>query len=174
MRTLTRLLSALIGLALLLGGLLLALEVALTAARGSAQIVPYDTWLRWARNHAWSDPVVLWTGLGMLLVGLLLLLITLRRRAPLAVPGAARQDMTVSFARRPLEQAVSRLAERSAGVEGVRVHLRKRKAEVQAASLTTDLDATKQVLQSRLTDGLDRLPLQSTPTVDVRLRKASA
>ena len=174
MRTLTRLVAALLGLVLLVGGLALALEVALTAARGSAQLVPYDTWLRWNRAHSWDDPVVVWTGLGMLVVGVLLLLLTLRRRAPLAVPGAERPDMSVSFARRPLEQAVRRLAERSAGVEGVSVHLRKRRAEVSGASLATDLEGTREVLRSRLTEGLDRLPLEATPDVDVRLRRAGA
>lgn len=173
MRTLTRLVAAIIGLALLIGGLALALEVALTAARGSAQLVPYDTWLRWAREHSWDETPVLWTGLGLLLAGLLLLLLTVRRRAPLAMPGADRQDMSVTFARRPLEQAVGRLAERSASVENVNVRLRKRKAQVQAASLGTDLGATSTALSTRLTEGLDRLPLQATPTVDVRLRKAA-
>lgn len=173
MRTLTRVVAALLGLVLLLGGLLLTLEVGLTAARGDAVLVPYDSWLTWSRDHAWNAAPVLWTALGTLLVGLLLLLLTARRRAPLAVPGAARQEMSVSFTRRPLEQAVSRLAERSAGVEGVRVRMRKHKAEVSAGSLATDLDATGQALRTRLTEGLSRLPLQSTPTVDVHLRKVS-
>lgn len=173
MRTLTRVVAALVGLLLLVGGLLLTLEIALTAARGTAQLVPYDDWLRWAREHSWDDPVVLWSSLGTLLVGLLLLLLTVRRRAPLAVPGAERPEMSVSFARRPLEQAVSRLAERSAGVEDVSVRMRKSKAQVAAASLATDLDATGQVLRTRLTEGLSRLPLASTPTVDVHLRKAA-
>ena len=173
MRTLTRVLSALVGLVLLVAGLALALEVALTAARGTAELLPYDAWLRWSRTHAWRDAVVVWTGLGMLLAGVLLLVLTLRRRAPLAVPGAGRQDMTVSFARRPLEQAVARLAERSAGVEGVRVTMRRHKAAVHGASLATDLDRTRDVLSTRLSEGLDRLPLQHTPTIDVRLRKAA-
>ena len=174
MRTLTRIVAALVGLILLIGGLALALEVALTAAFGSRQLIPYDTWTRWARMHAWNDPVTIWSGLGALLVGLVLLLLTVRRRAPLAVPGAARQDMTVTFARRPLEQAVGRLAERSAGVENVKVRMRKRKAEISGASLATDLKATDDVLRSRVTAGLQRLPLASEPTVDVRLRKASS
>lgn len=174
MRTLTRVLAALVGLALLVGGLVLALEVALTAARSEAQLVPYDQAIDGARQRSWDDPLVLLIGLGALLLGLLLLLLTLRRRAPLAVPGEDRQDMSVSFARKPLEQAVGRLAERSAGVENVRVTLHKNKAEVQAASLSNDLGSTKQVLQSRLDDGLQRLPLKSTPTIDVRLREAGA
>ncbi len=174
MRTLTRVLAALVGLALLVGGLVLALEVALTAARSEAQLVPYDSALESARQRSWDDPLVLLIGLGLLVAGLLLLLVTLRRRAPLAVPGEDRQDMTVSFARKPLEQAVGRLAERSAGVENVRVKMHRNKAEVQAASLSHDLDSTKQTLQTRLDDGLGRLPLQSTPTIDVRLREAGA
>lgn len=174
MRTLTRVLAALVGLALLIGGLVLALEVALTAARSEAQLVPYDTALQDARQRSWDDPLVLLIGLGALLLGLLLLLVTLRRRTPLAVPGEDRRGMSVSFARKPLEQAVGRLAERSAGVENVRVRMHKAKAEVQAASLSNDLGGTKQTLQTRLTDGLGRLPLQSPPTIDVRLREAGA
>lgn len=174
MRTLTRLVAALIGLALFLGGLLLALEVLLTAARSNPVIVPYDRWLRYGRMHAWNTPSVLWTGLGLLLGGLLLLLLTVRRRKPLAVAGADRGAMSVSFARKPLEQAVGRLAERSAGVDGVRVHVGKRTTQVSGASLATDLPRTTEVLQSRLSDGLERLPLRSTPDVDVRLRKAGA
>lgn len=174
MRTLNRLVAALLGLLLLVGGLALALEIALTSAFGKRQLVPYDSWTRSARMHAWNDPVTIWIGLGALLVGLLLLLLTVRRRAPLAVPGAARHGLTVTFARRPLEQAVGRLAERSAGVEGVRVRMRKRKAEISGASLATDLQATDEVLRTRVSAGLDRLPLESAPAVDVRLRKASS
>lgn len=174
MRTLNRLIAALVGLVLLAGGLALAVETALTGAFGTRQLVPYDRWTRWARMHAWNDPVTIWIGLGALLGGLLLLLLTVRRRAPLAVPGADRPDMTVAFARRPLEQAVGRLAERSAGVEAVRVRMGKRKTEISGASLATDLQATDEVLRSRVSAGLDRLPLAGTPTVDVKLRKASA
>lgn len=172
MRIITRLLGALLGLVLLVGGLLLALEVGLTAARGSAQVVPYDTWLRWGRSHAWNSTPVLWTGLGMLLAGVLFLVLTLRRRAPLAVPGESREGMDVSFARKPLEKAVSRLAERSAGVEGVRVHLGRSKASVRGSSLASDLSATGKALEASLSEGLDHLPLAHTPTVDVRLKEA--
>lgn len=174
MRTLSRLVAALLGLVLLVGGLALALEVLLTAATGKRTLVPYDTWNHWARTHPWNNAIVIWSGLGALLLGLLLLLLTVRRRAPLAVPGAHRSDMTVSFARRPLEQAVGRLAERSASVENVSVNLRKRKAGVTGASLANDLPATGEVLRSRLSAGLDRLPLEHTPAVDVHLREANA
>lgn len=174
MRIVNRLVAALVGLLLLVGGLALALEVALSAAFGRRQLIPYDRWTRWARQHPWNDPVVIWTGLAVLLAGVLLLLLTFRRRAPLAVPGAARAGMTVTFARRPLEQAVGRLAERSAGVEGVQVRMRKHKAEISGASLASDLQATHEVLRSRVSAGLARLPLADTPTVDVTLRKASA
>lgn len=173
MRTLNRLVAALVGLLLLAGGLALALEIALTSALGRRQLIPYDTWTRWARHHSWNDPVVIWTEAGALLAGVLLLLLTVRRRAPLAVPGATRRDMTVGFARRPLEQAVGRLAERSAAVESVHVRMHKHKAEINGASLATDLDATGEVLRTRVAAGLERLPLASVPTVDVHLRKAA-
>lgn len=172
MRLATRAVAVLLGLVLLVGGLGLALEIALTALTGGSTLVPYDNWLRYGRDTSWDARAVTLTGLGLLVAGVVMLVLCLRRRAPLAVPGRDRDLLHVTFARRPLEQAVSRLAQRSAGVEDVSVHLRRRKAEVRGASLATDLEGNGALLRDRLASGLDRLPLADSPTVDVRLRRA--
>lgn len=172
MRLLSRLLAVLLGLVLLLGGVALALEVLLTVTAGGSTLVPYDNWLADVRERQWQGGAVKLIGLAMLVVGVSCLLLTLRRRAPLAVSGQARERMDVTFARKPLESALGRLAERTSGVEGVQVRVRKRKVTVTGASLATDLKAAGTQVQDSLGEGLRRLPLASRPPVDARLRRA--
>lgn len=172
MRVLTRLVTALLGLALMVAGLGLALEVLLAWNVHHPVLVPYDRWLSYARGHTWRDPAVRGTSLAVLVLGVLLLLLALRRRAPLVVPGAPRPAMTVTFARRPLESALGRLAVRTSGVEGVRVRVRRRTVAVSGKSLASDLKSAGGQLSASLHDGLERLPLASTPRVDARLGRA--
>lgn len=172
MRLLTRVLAGLLGLVLLLGGLALTVEIALTAVARRPVLLPYRTWLAYGRDHTWRDGPPTLTGLGLLVLGVLLLVVGLRRRAPLAVPGAARESLTVTFARRPLEASLGRLAERTSGVEGVKVRVRRRTARVSGRSLATDLKAAGTQLSSSVEQGLERLPLATSPSVDVDLRRA--
>jgi len=173
MRLLTRLLAVLLGLALLVGGLAVAVEIGLSAVAHRPVLLPYRSWLTYGRDHPWRDSVPTLTGLGLLLLGLLLLIVGLRRRAPLAVPGAPREWLTVTFARRPLEASLGRLAVRTCGVEGVKVRLRRRTARVSGRSLATDLAAAGAQLSGNLEQGLERLPIASPPSVSVDLRRAA-
>lgn len=172
MRLLTRVLAGLLGLVLLLGGLVLAVEIGLTAVAHRPVLLPYRSWLAYGREHAWRDGPPTLTGLGLLVLGLLLLVVGLRRRAPLAVPGAARESMTVTFARRPLEASLGRLAVRTSGVEAVKVRVRRRTARISGRSLATDLATAGTQLSSSVEQGLERLPLRAPASVQVELKKA--
>lgn len=172
MRALSRLFAAMIGLVLLVVGLSVALEVLLQYLAKRPVLFPVNRWLSYAREHDWSSGVVKATAGIILAVGILMLLVTLRRRKPTSVPGAQRRQLQVTFARRPLEAALGRLAERSGGVEGLTVRLRKRKVAVRGSSLATDLDGASRKLTESLSAGLGRLPLASAPTVDVKLKRA--
>ncbi len=173
-RSLTRLLAAVVGLVLLVGGLAVALEVALTSAAGHHVLLPYDRWLRYGEQHAWSQQVLKVTGLVLLVVGVLMLIATVRRLAPLAIAGSSRSQLQVTFARKPLEGALGRLAVRDGGLESVKVRVRKGKVVVAGASLATDLERARVDLGKHVGSGLHRLPLAKEPSVDVKLRKADA
>ena len=72
---LTRALSALLALALLLGSLLAIAEVGVAAADRGPWLVPYPDWSAWMRQRSWNDWVVNAALVGLLLVGLLLMLL---------------------------------------------------------------------------------------------------
>lgn len=172
MRALSRLLAVLLGLVLLLGGLALALEIGLSYAAGHPVLFPYRSWLAYGRRTSWQSGAVLITAGVVLLVGVLMLLTTIRRRRPLAVAGAARERMTVTFARGPLEKALGRLATRTSGLEDVRVRLGKKQVAVSGSSLSRDLKTAGDGVRQSVAGGLQRLPLAAPPAVDVDLRRA--
>ncbi len=172
MRALSRVFAALIGLLLVVAGVALAVEATLSYAAGRSVLLPLATWLRYGREHPWGTGAVKIAELVVLAVGVLMLIVTLRRRKPTAVPGSGRSQLQVSFARRPLESALVRLADRHGGVEGVSVRLRRRTVAVRGATLATDVDAASDRLAAGLGDGLARLPLASTPKVNVKLTRS--
>ena len=78
MRTLNRLLSLLLGLALAVAGVTVVIEVILAAAGESFVALPANRWLGWLTATSWSTASVMAILAAMTLVGLLLLLAELR------------------------------------------------------------------------------------------------
>jgi hypothetical protein len=116
MRTTNRILSALLGLVLLVTGLAVAIETALIAWGGRPAVVPTDRWYASLRELRFADGPFLVTAAIAAVVGLGLVLLQLRPWPPERVQTSTGDGPPLSIARRSVERRVESAAAR-AGVE---------------------------------------------------------
>lgn len=169
MRIANRVASAVLGLALLVGGLLVAVEIVVAGFDRRPWVLPHDDWYNSARLRIWEDAPPRWIFIGIVLAGLLLLLLQLARRRPRALamtPGAVPADI----GRRSLEKALVREAARIDGIAAAKAKVREDRADVVASSnrrQTGDLGP-------RVTEALDArmaaLGLARPPAVRVKVQ----
>jgi hypothetical protein len=172
MRIANRVLAAVLGLALLVGGLLVAVEIVVAGFDRRPWVLPHDDWYNSARLRSWDDAPPRWIFIGLVVAGVLLLLVQLARRRPTALamtPGAVPADI----GRRSLEKALGREAARLDGVAAAKAKVREDRADVVATSnrrQTGDLVTT-------VTQALDRrmgaLGLARPPAVRVKVHGRS-
>ena len=170
MRILSRLIALAVALALVVGGVLVAVEIVLAELGWQPWVVPHDQWYEEGRQNAWSSSSVRALFLALAVVGLVLLLLQATKRRPLALLMERRQDgHPVAVGRRSLEQSLVRSITRVAGVAAAKVRLSENRARVRASSnrrLPGDLEArVARAAEQRLS----ALKLATTPEVVVRL-----
>jgi hypothetical protein len=171
-RIVNRVLAAVLGLALLVGGLLTAAEIVVAGSGRRPWVIPHDDWYRSARARSWDSAPPRWIFIGLVIAGLGLLAAQVARRRPTSLdlaPAAVPADL----GRRSLERALAREATRVDGVAGVKVKVDATKAEVIA---TTNRRQTAEV-QPHLAAALDRrigsLGLARPPAVQVKVHSRS-
>jgi hypothetical protein len=172
-RVVNRVIAAVLALALLVGGLLVAVEIVVAGFDRRPWVLPHDRWYASARLRTWDSPPPRWIFIALLVAGLALLLAQLVRRRPGALalgPGAVPADLH----RRSLERALVREAARVDGVAAARARVREDRADVIATSnrrQTGDIGP-------RVTQTLDRrlhaLGLARPPAVRVKVEGRAA
>ena len=169
MRTVTRLISALLALAFIVGGLLAALEIlAAGLGREDHLVVPWRDWREDLLDTPWEDYVVRVVLAATLAVGLLLLFLLLARRRPTAVRLETRTDgATAELDRSGLERHLSSCLQRVDGVGGVGVRVRGGKARVSAVTPARDTAPVESSLRSAADRALGELGLGSSLPVRV-------
>ena len=164
---LTRGLSALVALALLLASLVALVEIVAAAVGRAPVVVRYPEWTAWLREHSWDDPVVRSVLVGLVLVGLLLVLLALRRGKPAAIPLHERTPgVNVKASRKSVERSLVAAASRTSGIAGAEASVRRGSARVDARTVgRTESDLREQV-EAAVKGRLDSLSLER----DLRLR----
>ena len=83
-----RVLSALLALVLVVGGLLVAVEIVLAQLGRPALLIPWSAWASWLGGQTWDTSTVRLVLAGLVVVGLVLLILALRPGKPrrLALP----------------------------------------------------------------------------------------
>ncbi|HVL06499.1 MAG TPA: DUF6286 domain-containing protein [Acidimicrobiales bacterium] len=172
MRIANRVVSAVLALAVVVGGLLVAVEIVVAGFDRRPWVLPHDDWYDSARRRAWADAPPRWIFIGLIVAGLVLLFLQFARRRPGALamtPGPVPADI----GRRSLEKALVREATRVDGVAAAKVKVREDTADVVATSNRRQTDD----LGPRLTDVLDRrmgaLGLARPPAVRVKVQGRS-
>ena len=168
-----RVLSALVALVLLAAGLLLAVEGVLAALGRPGWIVPRSRWADALSGSTWQDGLVRLIAAGVIVVGLVLLVVALRRGAPgtLALP-TTTEGVNVRAHRRGVERAVVAAARRTDGVTGATAKASRRKVTVVARTSLRqvgDLQSTvRRAVDAQVADlGLDGR-LRSSVSLDRR------
>jgi hypothetical protein len=169
-RTLNRVLAAVLALVLLVVGVLIALQIILSGLRFDVSLIPYQQWFRTARSREWNDIEVFRVMALLCVTGLALVALQLVRRRPLSLPlrpGAEGVDAEVS--RSSLEKTLARAAVRVDGVSGAKSRVSRGNVKVWA---TTNRQAPRDLdhrVQESVQERVERLQLATSPTVNVRV-----
>jgi hypothetical protein len=171
---LNRVLATLLALALFLGGLLAVVEIVLAALDRPAWLVPHQDWSEWLTGATFADGVVRAVLIGLVVVGLLLLLVGLRRGKPGSIPLPARTDgVRVTASRRGLERSLATSARRAGGVRSARAKVGRRTVKVKATTAVRSGDL-QQPVTAGVTERLEELGLSGVLRPRVTVSQESA
>jgi hypothetical protein len=156
----TRVVCALLALALLLGSLLAVVEIAAAALDRAPALVSHSEWTSWLRAHSWDDWTVGAMLGGSVVLGLLFLLLALRRGKPASLPLSSRTDgVDVSASRRSVEKLLVAAAARTTGVAGASASVSRRTARVDAQTMARSEPGIREEVESTVRGRLDSLGL---------------
>jgi hypothetical protein len=171
---LNRVLATLLALALFLGGLLAVVEIVLAAFDRPAWLVPHQEWSTWLAGESFDDGVVRAALIGLVVVGLLLLLVGLRRGKPGSIALPARTDgVRVTASRRGLERSLATSASRAGGVRSARAKVGRRAVRVKATTAVRSGDL-QQPVTAGVTERLEELGLSGVLRPRVTVSQESA
>jgi hypothetical protein len=157
-RTANRVLAVAAALGLAVGGLLVAVEIALAGLGQGPWIIPYDDWYSSARANRWDSSGPRSLFLTFALAGAVLLVLQMVPARPRSVPledGLARAGVS----RRSLEKSLARAAGSQPGVMTANARVRRHRVRVEAGTLRPPDEVRPQLetaARARLHDlGLD-------------------
>lgn len=175
MRILNRLLAALLSLALIVAGVLVAVEVVAQRLGRNPAVVDWPHLYDWARRTPWQQGSVRVTCVLLALLGLLLLVAELKPARPSRLP--ARSDSAdAAYTRRGVAATVRSAVTDVDGISSAAVSVGRRKVKV--AATTAGLQPyTAETLREPATAAaqqrLDALELRNPPTLSVQVRTRS-
>jgi hypothetical protein len=171
-RIVNRVLAAVLALALLVGGLIVAVEIVVAGFDRRPWVLPHDDWYRSARLRTWDSAPPRWIFLGLIAAGLLLLFLQLARRRPTALaltPGAVPADV----GRRSLERSLAREAAGVDGIAAAKAKVGKEKAEVVASSNRRQTDDLEPMVSQALDRRMAAVGLARPPAVRIKVQGRS-
>lgn len=172
MRLANRVLAALLALALLAGGLLVAVEIVVAGFDRRPWVIPHDRWYRSARLRSWDSAPPRWIFIALVASGLLLLFLQLARRRPAALPlapGGAPADL----GRRSLERSLVRTASDVDGVAAAKAKVDEQRAEVVATTNRRQAGDLQPRVANALEGRMHALGLARPPAVRVKVHTRS-
>jgi len=169
MRAFNRVLSLLLGLALLAGGLLVAAEVAAALVDRGELVIPARRWADALRATTFADARVVFGVVAA--VGLVLFVAEARRWPKQRVPLADDQQRSWWLVRRSLEQHLGRAVTTGTGATGARARVRPQRRRLRVR-LDADVAPTaKPAVEQRAAQVLDQLIGPDRSQIRVRIRR---
>ena len=170
MRTTNRILSAVLGLVLIVVGLTVVIEMALIAAGRNPAVMSLDRWHRSLRTVSLDDGRFLAVAIGLGLIGLVLLVVELRPWPPSQVQTNAAAGAPLSISRRSVQRRVETAAA-TAGVSRARSGVRGKpshwRLKLRAVGWPDRRDAVTDAVRAEL----DRLYAPSDIPINLSLRR---
>ena len=171
MRFINRLLAAVLGLLLLVGGVLVAVEVLLAGLQQDPVLIPWERWAETTRTTAWATPVVRTISLLVLLGGLLLLFAQLRRGRPRTLPLHGNDELEAEVDRRSLERSLERAAEEVDGVRAAKARCGSRKINLTADTTRSRAEEVREAVSRAANERIATIGLATKPAVTVNVRR---
>lgn len=173
MRTLDRVLLAVLGLALTAGGTLGVLEALLALMDRPGAVVDRSATAEALAAATWSDPTATAVAGWLLAVGLVLLALELKPRRPDAYPAEGADDYRVRYGRHGVARFAEQVVERHDDVAATpRVTLRRRRLRVEAEGYADVVpDQLERELASLVEDRVADLDLGQRLRASVRVRR---
>ena len=174
MTVVNRVLATLLALALLLGGQLAVVEIVLAALGRQPWLVPHPDWTTWLSDQTLASGVVRAVLIGAVVLGLVLLVLALRRGRPGALPLPSRiESVRTTASRRGIERTLRAAATRPDGVREARVKVRRRTVRVKAATALRDPGDLRSRVTEAVTQRLDELGLSGSLRPRVTVSKGA-
>ena len=158
-------------MALLLGSLLVVVEIVVAAAGRGPWLVPYPDWTdvdaaSEAGTIGWSRAILL----GLVVVGLLLLFLAVRRGKPATLPLRGRTPgVDVTASRKSVERSLVAAASRVSGVTGADASVRRSSARIDAQAASRSESGLRQEVESAVQARLDSLGLTRNLSLRVQV-----
>jgi glucose dehydrogenase len=169
-----RLLSALLAVLLVAGGLLVAVEIVLAQLGRPALLIPWLAWAVWLGGQTWATSIVRLFLAALVVVGLVLLVVALRPGKPrsLALPATDR-NVHVSIARRALQQTLTDTAARASGVASASAKAGRRSVTITATTPNPNTTDVHHAALAAVKQRLDQLGLAGRIHPRVRIERSS-
>jgi hypothetical protein len=169
---LNRVAAATLALAVVLVSLWGLVEIALAQSGRSHWLLDVDEVHDWLRSNPWSDALVVVTAAALVVLGLGLIVLGLRRGRPGEVAMASSAEaVTVAASRRSIDRALVFAAERQDGVQDASAKTRRRSARVVARTPLSNTGEVKQRVTAAVRERLDDLALASRRRVRVKMKR---
>jgi len=174
MRLINRLLAALLGLALIVAGVLVAVEVVAERLGRGPAIVDWPQLYDWARRTPWQQGSVRVASVLLVLAGLLLLAAELRRGRPSRLP--VRSEVTdAAYTRRGVAATVRAAVAEVDGITSAVVSVSRRRVTVTATTAGLQpftADSLREPATAAARRRLDALELREPPALSVSVNTA--
>jgi hypothetical protein len=167
-----RVVAVILGLILLSLGALITAEVIWSKGMGRSGhlVLPYESSSRYLHHHAWSSTPIRVISAAVAAVGLILLLLELKRRRPAALTMAgSTAGVVTSISRRSLGRMLTRVAASVPGIAEGRARVSRRRATVRAQTRLRDPGDLEQQLGREMSESLDSMQLTRPLRLRIRL-----
>ena len=168
-RIVLRGLSALVGLALLAAAGLGIGQVVAGLAGDDDFIVPTSRWYAALRSTPWDAPETVYAGIGLLVGGAVLVLVSLLSRPRLFRLTRPTDGVDVVVAPRAVAQMLRRQAEAVHGVATASVEVTKDVARVSVLAPMVSPARVERDLEEALTHALKKIPWSRVPRIDLEV-----
>lgn len=175
MRTVNRLIAAVLALGLIAAGLLTVAEVVLAALGLAPMVVPYESWLDTARGSSYGDRSVIAAAIALVALGLVLIVLQLLRRPPLSYSLLNKHDgVEAQIERGSLEQVAARAAGDVDGVQKARCRGTRSRLTVSATTGRDEIIGLDGKIRAAVENRLQALEPARAMTVAVKVQSPSA